>query len=546
MKQKVKTHYIGFIIFTGIFLFIVYIIFFSCNIHYSYVDSNSSFQQSSQNIINGLSNLNDFFTSLLLLFSFFFAFFIYLANQGLITNETSMSLINNMPDFLPFKHTLHKYFSKFIKKDFKIIVLIRTLDAKNHAWVLNQIAAYNSIINNPHLSVEKKTNIEFLLVNKHSDDIETLISNLNFSQHHYIIISSLSAIFKDAIIAREKLPLKTQGYIQIIGALSSINDEDIQHLIDTDDKIIRIFPPDYDEAHTAIEFIFSNIKNSVCSNEACTFHVKKQKQNIIIIHNGTYGKAVKDKCFLYFKKELQSLNINTSADLSSVDLEDSIEYYSFDFKHNDILICDKTKNENFSDLVEKWSDAKNYFYIIGYEPNISQILEHLDKELQSYPKLDFSLLFSGTASMKTWRESIKKTLSDSKYFQKSLMQTYHLKLHTFKNIQTIQSTPTLNISIKHYHANQNNEEANIFEEMKNIFPKKHINEIENILNTFWKNENNYITTFTIDSIKIALYAIENDANLLESKFKVLNEHGRNVQILVNGDSINQYSVSKLD
>ncbi len=495
--------------------------------------------------IKNLCSVNDFFTSILLLLGFLFSFFIYLSNQKFISPKNMMWVINHIPDFLPFKHTLENYFKKFIKKEYKIIVLIRTLDEKNYEWVLNQISAYNNIMKHNQQLSSKETKIEFLFVNKYTDEINTLVHELNTNQYNYILISSLSAIFKDAILAREELSTEQKTNIQILGALSSINDDDIQKIIDNDDNIIRVFPPDYDEAKTAIEFLFSKVKNCICANVDCNLH--GQKNNIIIIHNGTYGRAVRDQCEFYFKNEFKKINLNTSNAISATDLKSSIQFHSFDYTSHEQLLCDKTKSESFDSNLKEWSDAENYFYIIGYEPNISNILEHLNEKLDQNPELNFSLLFSGTASMHTWKKSIKNTLNKSNNLKKSLVQNcYHMNLDSVNNINSIKPNNTLNLPIKHYLVDEKNKEANIYEEMTEIFKnKKHIYEVKNIMESFWRDKNNYITTFTTDSIRIALYTIKNDTNLLISKYNVFKNNGRKTDILVNGDSINQYRVKQL-
>ena len=523
MKRKI----IGLTIFIGLAYLIWFIIAKSCN-----------------TVFEGFTIINDFFTSFLFLLGFIFAFFIYLINQKFISVQNSMNIINNMPDFLPFKHSFENYFSKLIKKDSKIIVLIRTLDEKNHEWVLNQVSAYNSIRN--HDAEVKKRDIEFLFVNKYTNEIKTLINELNTTQYNYIVISSLSAIFKDAIMARENLSEEAKECIQIIGALSSINDSEMQQIIDNDEKIIRIFPPDYDEAKTAMEFLFSKIKNSICTNSDCDFHNKKN--NIIIIHNGTYGRAVRDKCNFYFDKEFHNLNLNTFNDLSAQAIDRSIRFYSFDYKNDEQLIYDKIQSDSFDSFLDEWSDADNYFYIIGYEPNISNILQHLDKVLTEHSKLNFSLIFSGTASMDTWRESIKKSIQKSPSLSSCLPNdAFYLKLHTIEEIDTMKEVTELNLPLKHYRSNGENKAADILSEMTELFKEsKHITEVSNILESSWKSRNNYITMFTTDSIHIALYSIDNKVTLLNSKFKVLRNHRRKTDILVNGDSINQYTVNILD
>ena len=531
-KQKEKQN---FLVGLGIFIFfgaiIYYIIFTDTE---EYID-----------IFKSFCNLNDAFTSALVFLGFIFAFIIYLANQKKLPSKDILLIIDNIPDFLPFKHSIQSYFKKFIKKEYKIIVLLRTLDKKNYEWVLNQISAYNTIMNNYYQLNEKQDNIEFLFVNKYTDEIKTLVQELNTNQYNYILISSLSAIFKDTILAREELSEEEKANIQILGALSSINDDDIQKIIDNDDKIIRIFPPDYDEAKTAMEFLFSKIKNSICPNERCDFHHKNS--NIIIVHNGTYGRAVRNQCEFYFNQEFHKLNLNTASTISDTSLDRSINFYSFDYTSKEQLIYDKTNSESFDSFLETWRGADNYFYIIGYEPNISHILNVLDVKFENYQELEFHLLFSGTTTMRRWRREIVSTLKSSKHLSKALTdKSYYLNLNSINQRNLSRPKTTLKLPLKQYRPKEENIEIDIYEVMTNLFKEsKHINEVHNIIESFLNDNNNYIITFTTDSIHIALYTIKHGTDLIVSKYRVLQEQGRRTDILVNGDSINQYIIKKL-
>ncbi len=231
----------------------------------------------------GFSAINDMVTSALLILGFMLALVIYLINRNIISSHNAINFIEKTPNYIPFSHALKKYLLSLIKVEYKIIVLIRTLDEKNSEWILTQISAYNHILKNNTsvLDIKEKGDIEFVFVDNNSDDINHLIQNLNTIQYRYIIITSLSEIFRESIISRENLTQQRRESIQIIGALSSINDKKIEKIIDRDDDIIRIFPPDYDEAKTAIEFMFSKVKSAICVDENCTHY--HQKNNIIII-----------------------------------------------------------------------------------------------------------------------------------------------------------------------------------------------------------------------------------------------------------------------
>jgi len=495
-------------------------------------------------IFMGFLNINDFVTSFLIVFGFIIALLIYLSNRNIYPNQIGMNLIENMPDFLPFKHSLQSYLSKLIKKNFKILVLIRPLDEQNYEWVLNQVSAYNSMMDNPSYDFNEM-NIEFLFVKKNTSSIETLINELDFRYHDYIILTGLSAIFRNAILAREELPEEKKKCVQIIGSLSSIQNNEIQKIIDTDDKIIRIFPPDYDEAKTAINFIFSKIKNSICPNHSCSLHGKKH--NIIVIHNGTYGRAIRNQCEFYFDEEFLTLDINTSHEIPVTELKKNIQFHSFDYKSDFRLLCDKTESDSFDSILSSWEGAHNHFYIIGYEPNVSSILTRLDTSFNLVENLHFSLLFAGTASMNSWRKEIIKTLEKTQHLSSVLKSAaYYMKLHSIENINHLHISEELNLVLHHYNPKGANRETILMDELKQLFPHKHVNEHTNFLKAFWQDKNNYITTFTSDSLRIARYAIKENKTLLESKFELLRQDGRNTQILVNGDSINQYTVKLLE
>jgi len=198
-------------------------------------------------------------------------------------------------------------------------------------------------------------------------------------------------------------------------------------------------------------------------------------------------------------------------------------------------------------MLSSWKNAHNHFYIIGYEPNISSILNHLDKSFNLVENFHFSLLFAGTASMNSWRKKIIKTLEKTQHLSSVLNNaTYYMKLHSIENINHLHISEELNLVLHHYNPKGENTETILMNELKDLFPHKHINEHKNFLKAFWQDKNNYITTFTSDSLRIACYAIKKNKTLLESKFELLRQDGRNTDILVNGDSINQYTVKLLE
>ncbi len=500
----------------------------------------------------GFSAINDMITSALLILSLLLALIIYLINQNILSSHKAIKIIEKIPNYIPFSHTLKKYLLSLIKIEYKIIVLIRHLNDKNYQWTLTQIAAYNHILKNNStlFDLKEEGKIKFIFVEKDINEINYLIHHLNTTKYRYIIITSLSEIFRDSILSRELLPKEQREAIQIIGSLSSINDQNIEKIIDRDDNIIRIFPPDYDEAKTAVEFIFSKIKSAICVEENCPHH--HQKNNIIILHNGTYGRAVRDQFEHYYQKELNNIYINTIHGMDATDLRKSIGFYSFDYMRHNMVVDDKIKNlHSFTSFLNKeWQGCKNYFFIIGYEPNISNILKFMDQEFLKAPPIEKCLLFCGTVSMNSWRLSIIHTLKSTQSLKKLIHKSYYLKLLIYNSQhKTLIHEESKNLEIEFYRTNPTQkrlEKVDIEENLKNIQNNNDPRDIQTQLNDYLQKEESYISIFSNLSLLTALYSINHRVSLLKSKSNVLYEYKDEINILVNGDSINQYVISNLE
>jgi len=501
----------------------------------------------------GFSSINDMISSGLLTLSFIFAFIIYLINQKLLSNHYVIQLIQQIPSYIPFSHTLKSYLLSLIKIEYKIIVLLRSLDEKNYEWTLTQISAYNHILmHNQSISeIKQKGDIEFIFVRNKSNDIDELIHHcLDTTRYRYIIITSLSKIFQDTILARQRLLSKQPQYaqsIQIIGALSSINNPEIKEIIDKDDNIIRIFPPDYDEAKTAMEFMFSKIKSAICTQKQCTHY--HQKNNIIILHNGTYGRAVRDQCQYYYDRELSKIYHSTVPEMHTTQLKEMINFYSFDYKHNGKVIYDGIKSQSFQEFTaHAWQGSKNYFFIIGYEPNISNMLTYMDQVFATQPTIEKCLLFCGTASMKSWRNSIIHTLQSTQTLKQLIQRCYYLKLLIY-NHQDLshpdEGVDKLYLQFHQFTKEHQKEEINLQKSLAKILHQE-IHASEDILQYYLEKEENYISIFSTLSILIAQESINEQLSLLKSKNLILQQYKNHIDILVNGDSINQYVVSALE
>jgi len=495
----------------------------------------------------GFADINDFVTSVILLIVVILALLIYLINKDIISSHLAINFINKIPEYIPFSHTMKTNLLSLIKVKYKVIVLIKTLNDKNSEWILTQISAFNKILKNQKTVFNKIDNfdIEFFFVSNDSD-INRLLIETNTEQYKYIIITSLSSIFRDAVLSRENFEEKKRKNIQIIGALSSINNKNIKRIIDIDDDIIRIFPPDYDEAKTAMDFIFSKMKSSICIDKDCKLYHKKN--NIIIMHNGTYGRAVRDKCQQYYDIELSKL-YNSTQEIGIEKIHDSIGFYSFDYKSSGEILYDGVENKDFSMFLDEWEEAQNHFFIIGYEPNISFILDYMDNIFKNHEEIEKSLLICGTASMKPWRNSIIETIKESKTLNSIIDKSYYLKLLMYNNINdpNTNNKPTdLVIDFYKYTEELKEESISLEDELQNILKTTNKDLVKKHLEYYIQQEESYISIFSTLSILIAQYTIEHKTSLLKSKSEIFKrEYKDEIDILVNGDSINQYVISPL-
>lgn len=488
------------------------------------------------------ANINDWITSYILLLGFSLALLIISSNLKIIPSNWIIKLVEEIPEFLPFSKQLKGYLLSLIKKNYKIVVLLRSITEDNTEWVLNQIAAYNRILQEEQQI--NHTKIEYIFIDDNPTDISAYMNSLHTSKYHYIIITSLSKIFQQTIQVREELRREQKDSIKIIGALSSISGK-IQKTIDADDNIIRIFPPDYDEASTAIDFLMSKIKSTICINEKCdNYH---QATNIIVIHNGTYGAAVKEQAEIAYKRELKKFFHHTNPKMKPTDIEEAIHFHSFDYKSNGTLIYDQITNSDTEAFFKKWENSMNYFYIVGYEPNITHMIEALDKRLEGTPNLQKCLVFCGTLSMTSWRNTVKNTLENSNQLLDTLDYAYYLKLQTYHNSShKSEEVRDCVLQLYKYMGSGKKESIDLKKEIQKVYPHKSDDKIIDELRDYWKREENYIGIFSKLSMLIAQRSIEEKETLLKSKSIVLYDYKKDIDILMNGDSINHYQCVSLE
>lgn len=528
---KLKKHMLGLFIYSLIFALVFYI-FLS--------------PQHSVYMLN-FTMINEFFTSLVFIIVLIISFLIYLINRNIIPTNFAINMVQRIPNYVPFNKAIKEILLSLIEEKYKIIVLLRTLDKNNYQLNLSQIAAFNQLNKQKRL---EDLEIEYMFVDNNIGDIEDLIYNLDLASSKYIIITSLSNIFKHTILVRETLPENLRSQIKIIGALSSISDGDIQKIIDRDPDIIRIFPPDYDEARTAVEFLFSKIKSSLCVERNCKNYFKPC--NIIILHNGTYGEAIAKKCKAFFEKERSKLYYYTSKSFTATMINENIRFYSFNFNGNG-FINDEIKSDSFLEFAKKWKDARNFYYIVGYEPNISDMVKELSNTLQEATQNDITLLFCATLSMQSWKKSVIEVLEQEPSLIPFLQDdSFYLKLLIEGDLSHPSYTTELTIDLYYYNPSFPNKKklVNLEETVQKIFSLNK-EDTKAFLKRYYNRNNNYISLFSAFSIEVAKHTIQKKTSLLESKAKILQNYQKLMPgidpttIIVNGDSINQYTIDLL-
>ncbi len=498
-------------------------------------------------VFSNFVTLNDFITSIIIVISLFIAFIIYLTNRNLIPANKVIDKIENMSEDIPFKHSIEKHLIPLIKKRYKIIVLLNDINQENYQSIISQLIAYQDYINEHKIEEE----VSFYFVSKdekNKESIKSFFDSFHINYKSYIIIATVSSIFTKAIEAREELSQYHKDNIKIIGTLTSTTQE-IGNIVDKDNNIIRVFPPDYDEARSAMHFLLSKLHNRVCSNRNCTFML--EKTNVIILYNRTYGKAIAKQSKIFFEEELENYKITIPKSIKENYMPE-INFIVAKFNaHNNYFEIDK-KDTNLhlknglklEDIIKYMQGAKNYFYIVGYEPNISKMLQKLDTIIDS--KCLHNILICGTATMSFWRDSIIKTINSSKNLKG---EYFYLELESTKVNNKIQDINSIKLSIKPKLDNKS-EKIDISEYFKSNI-KLNKEEIEKLL----KNRQNYISTYTKITLDIAKYAIDEKnkkKNLLECKKSVLENYysnrdkNLNIELLVNGDSINKYKPKELN
>lgn len=498
-------------------------------------------------------NFSDFFSSIVLIIALLFSIFIYLSNNYKFFNKKLSRFINLtikvIPEDIPFGRNIKSYLTSLLKDNKKVLIFLPYPTSTNREAILLQLLGFLE-----YLEVDNKYNFKLSLPDKHynikveiifikpnSDDMSYYFNEeLDETTYEYIIITAMSEVYKDAIFSKKFLEKDKQDKIKIIGALSSIS-IDIEGIINDDENIIRVFPPDYDESKIAINYLMSRIKSNICHLSGCAFQAKKS--NIIILYANEYGKAVKSRCKEFFELEMRDINKTTNTELSAIELEECINFYSFAYK-DEQLVYDIIEDDSFENYIEKWrlEESTNYFFLIGYQPSISNMLNFISPKIENKLK-DFSCLFSSPLSLDKWRKQVCDTLE--KYNLENDENYYLSTTFSNNNIQNIDIN-----KIKEYYkgcqiqkiVNRNELKSinfeNLFNQDKDINFTSLIE--KKLINDFKKD--NFVSNFAELGINVAREYVLTEKSLLSCKKKVFEKNGIDLKILMNGDSINNFQV----
>lgn len=449
-------------------------------------------------------------------------------------------IIENTPSLF-----LKNMLSKLFDLEAESFILLPKATIRNYKHLGYQLNGLNRYLEK---EIECKDNIKIILIDnttldKTNEDIKSFLKGLS-NNKRYIIIATMSDIF-DSLLGNIGDKLNNKNYrkmVKIIGTLASQSERYKNY--EGYENVIRLSPPDFDEARKATSNIVSKLISSFCPLEGCDYH---KNNNIILISNNSYGHAVKKSFSKLFVEHKDEFDTSTNINVDAKELNKGIFKFTYHYDVGKGIVEDSETNYSFTDLLDKRiSNAINTIFIIGYEPNISNILKEMDEHIRLM-KLDnatFSILISATASVREWRESIIETLNGLR-MKGNISEVNFIKIE-YPKFTSDDTYTAKNIHFQLYELNNDQSDNNVFKETQLEFKKEEIEEL------IYKPKMNYINGFIYMSLEfVQQINKEWDINLLSLKEKLFHNKDRNdkditgVKILSNGDSINHFKVKKL-
>jgi hypothetical protein len=449
-------------------------------------------------------------------------------------------LIENAPSSF-----LKSFLSKLFDIESETFILLPKPSERNYQHLAYQLNGINRFLETNN---EYKGKIKIILINNSTiestnDTLKIFIETLSENKR-YIIIATMSDIFDALLRQIGRYRFEDRNYrkmIKIIGALASQSEKYRNY--ERYDNIIRLSPPDFDEARKASFNIMNKLISSFCPSKTCEYH---KNNNIIIISSNSYGDAVKKSFLKLFAEHKEEFDTNTNINVDAKELDRGIFKFTYHFDiHNGGIREDDETNYSFDVLLEeRTNNAINTIFIIGYEPNISNILLEIDKQI-SLKKLDnseFSILISATISLREWRNAVIKTFKNLSMRDK-ISEVNFIKI---KYPRFYAEKDSYISTKKHYKLYEINNKGQ-FIQIENLeFKQDEMNKI------IYKKDMNYINGFMYMSMEfVKQLNMDWSINLLSLKEKLFHNKDINdkdilgVKILSSGDSINHFKIQRL-
>ncbi|HHH18989.1 MAG TPA: hypothetical protein ENK86_00540 [Campylobacterales bacterium] len=436
------------------------------------------------------------------------------------------------------------WLTNFFKIEAETFLLLPKSSARNYKHLGYQLNGLNRFLEKNE-ACRKRMKI-ILIDNTTSDitddDLENFIKTLS-NHKRYIIIATMSDIF-DSLLKVVGHRLNNKNYrkmVKIIATLASQSEEyrNYEHY----DNVIRLSPPDFDEARKAASNLVTKLISSYCPSKSCEYH---KNNNIIFISSNSYGYAVKKSVSKLFGEYKEEFDTSTNIHVDEHDLNRGIFKYAYHYTEENGIVEDVETNTNYTFdalLEEKANGAINTIFLIGYEPNISNMLKAINEHLRlkKLRNCEFSLLISATASVKEWRESIVQTINELDI--KSLINEINYVKIEYPKFKADDNYHANQLYINLYKMNKTQLSRT---DLKLEFNEEEIQEI------IYKTDMNYINGFIYMSLELVQQINADwEVNLLSLKEKLFHNKDRNhqdimgVKILSSGDSINHFKVKKL-
>lgn len=460
------------------------------------------------------------------------------------TEGVTKFIIENTPSNL-----LRGILSKLFYIQAETFVLLPKATIRNYQHLGYQLNGLNHFLEN---EPEYKSHIKIILIDNSTiettkEDIGIFIQSLS-NNKRYIIIATMSDIF-DTLLVKSDNKFKDKSYkrmVKIIGTLASQSERYKKY--EGYENIIRLSPPDFDEARKATSNIVTKLISSFCPNEHCDYH---KTNNIILISSNAYGDAVKKSFSKLFTEHKEEFDASTNFHLKGEELKNRTYRFTYHYDTQEGIVEDEENDYTFNQLLEEnMHRAINTIFIIGYEPNISNILKQIDnnmKEKRFDDDTEFSILISATASVRAWRESIIETIHGLEIKNRiNEINFIKIKYPKFKDDtpKESKSKESKSIHFKLFEVNHKNP--------KSLNPSKLELKKEEIEKIIYKEKMNYINGFIYMSLEFVQQIDKDwDINLLSLKEKLFHNKDRNdkditgVKILSSGDSINHFKVKAL-